>query len=127
MSYTNGSHHLSKDLTEAIAAQTLLLEEVRDHLKKMPDNLKDMTGEIKGVVKEMHGLNASVRMMTDPKDGYVALIAGRRQVPLTTHVITVVGLVVCLVAAILALTNADLHYGDFYIGKKKHAIESSRD
>lgn len=121
MTETNG--HYKHDLAETLAAQTVLLEQVRDHLKSMPNNLELMTKEIKELVKEMHVLNESVRIMTDPRDGYVALIAGKRQVPILTHTMTVAALAVCLVAAILALTNSDMSYGDFSIGKKKNAVE----
>lgn len=129
MTHTNG--HYKDDLAETIAAQTLLLEDVRDHLKKMPDNLKDIAEEIKGIVREMHAFNVTLTAYSHPKTGYVAkaieVAEGKKMVSLTTHLITTAALAVCLVAAILALTNSDMNYGDFYIGKKKHAIEPSRD
>jgi hypothetical protein len=113
------------DLTEAIYEQTRLLEQVKIQLERMPDNLHLVSTRIEGVVKEMHVLNASVSKMTDPQNGYVALIAGKKQVPLITHTVVTVALAACLVAAILALTNSNIYYGDFYIGKKNNAAETN--
>lgn len=100
---TNGKYH-----EEHVA----MLEEVRDHLY-------NVAGEIREVVKEMRAINTTLKIMADPRDGYVALIAGKKQVPLVTHSVVTIALVLCLVMAILKLTNTELHYKDLHLEQRQ--------
>lgn len=97
-----------KEMSEMLQKQVTLLQEVKLHLEKMPNNLSSIS-------KEMHEMNRTLKIFADPKEGYVAIIAGKKQVPFAIFSMTTLALLLALLMAIMKLTNTEMHYKDLHI------------